>query len=460
MFFILIFSSVFFQHLYSQEPNTVLGIVSDPNATIAYPDAITITPDGLYAYVANEKPTLSIVDLNPLNPTYNSVIGVVSGLNSPSALAATFDNKYLYVANYYDGVSIVDRATNTVTGAVEDTGFPFLGPYSVAITPNNLYAYVANYGINFTAGTTVNIVDLDPLSTNYNKVIGIVSDPSDTFNGPSAIAITPDGLHAYVANYGFPDGGTTVSIVDLDPLSTDYNKVIGIVSDAGNTIQTPNAITITPDGTRAYVANNNGNTVSIIDLDPLSDNYNRVIGTVLDPLSTINAPTDVAITPDNLYAYVANNNGNTVSIVSLENNTVIGTAIDPNFTLNGPYWLDVTPNGSYVYVANISGSSVSIIGSDIVNNFSGCKRKNLFLNQVDNYNHLTWSAPNNFIAVSYQIYRDAALTQLVATVPASGILQYDDHNRNPNVNYGYYIVGVNALGAQSGFAATTVTQSC
>jgi hypothetical protein len=111
-----------------------------------------------------------------------------------------------------------------------------------------------------------------------------------------------------------------------------------------------------------------------------------------------------------------------------------------------------------------------------VRNFKGCKRKDIFLTQVDNYNHLTWSAfigvvaaphiPATrfiYLAVEYQIYRVDPISlveELIATVPGSGILQYDDHNRNPNVDYTYYIVAAGVLGGLSEPAFTTVTEYC
>ncbi|HLF66891.1 MAG TPA: hypothetical protein VI522_04665, partial [Gammaproteobacteria bacterium] len=90
----------------------------------------------------------------------------------------------------------------------------------------------------------------------------------------------------------------------------------------------------------------------------------------------------------------------------------------------------------------------------------GCKTENVFLTQRDLVNRLTWSASGPSLPVSYSIYRDAALTELVAIVPATGPLQFFDHNRVPNVVYTYYLVGTNAVGTTSMPVAVTVTQNC
>ncbi len=44
----------------------------------------------------------------------------------------------------------------------------------------------------------------------------------------------------------------TVSVIDTDPNSTDFNMVVSTITGLG---MTPFAIAFTPDGTRAYVAN-------------------------------------------------------------------------------------------------------------------------------------------------------------------------------------------------------------
>ena len=65
-------------------------------------------------------------------------------------------------------------------------------------------------------------------------------------NDPSAIAITPDGKTALVANW--TEG--TVTPVTLSTMTAGTPVTVG---------NQPAAIAITPDGTKAYVANYNGN---------------------------------------------------------------------------------------------------------------------------------------------------------------------------------------------------------
>ena len=88
-----------------------------------------------------------------------------------------------------------------------------------------------------------------------NSVTGNVTG---TFSFPTEIAITPDGTTAYVIDNGDPG---TVSIVTIDKTVSPETAVItGTITDP--TFEDSYAIAITPDGTKAYVANFNTGSAS------------------------------------------------------------------------------------------------------------------------------------------------------------------------------------------------------
>jgi YVTN family beta-propeller protein len=89
------------------------------------------------------------------------------------------------------------------------------------------------------------------------------------------VAITPDGTRAYVANVE----DNTVSVID-----TATNTVVVTIPGIG----TPRGVAITPDGTRAYVTNLHNNTVSVID---------TATNTVMTTISVGLLPSGLAITP-------------------------------------------------------------------------------------------------------------------------------------------------------------------
>src|SRR5205807_10313883 len=90
----------------------------------------------------------------------------------------------------------------------------------------------------------------------------------------------------------------------------------------------------------------------------------------------------------------------------------------------------------------------------------GCKTQDSYLFQTDFINKLTWSAAGTSLPTTYAIYRDAALTDLAGTVPATQPLIFFDHNRDPHITYTYYIVGTDMFGISGAPVAVTVTQNC
>ncbi|MEU9048496.1 YncE family protein, partial [Kitasatospora sp. NPDC048343] len=78
----------------------------------------------------------------------------------------------------------------------------------------------------------------------------------------------------------------------------------------------PTGVAITPDGLHAYVTNEGDNTVSVIDTATNTVTATVVVGT---------GPFDVAVTPDGLHAYVTNEGDNTVSVIDTATNTVTAT---------------------------------------------------------------------------------------------------------------------------------------
>lgn len=144
--------------------------------------------------------------------------------------------------------------------------------------------------------------------------------------------------------------------------STHCNRVIATIG-VGNS---PNGIAITPDNCFAYVANNNndslpnGNTVSVLDL-----RTNTLKATITD--ASFNEPYTVTINKAGTKAYITNSGGSTISIIDIATNQVTGTIT--GFDL--PSGMVIHPNGTAAYVNNYgtglvsgTGTTVSIVNLD------------------------------------------------------------------------------------------------
>lgn len=442
--------------MYSVAPNTVVATIT----TGVTPAGLAVTPNNHFAYVANNnnygiagEDTVSVLNLtdNLLEQTITSTT-----FSEPYTVTINAAGTKAYVANSNAAtISIVDIATNTVTGLIGG----FDGPSGMVITPDGTTAYVNNYGgpiLGSGHGNTVRVVDL-----NTNTIVG---PPIIVDLAPASLAIAPDGGLVYVITYsgGLPGTGL------INIIQTSNNTVVGTISGFSG----PFAIAITPDGKYAYVTNfgsNNfapiGTTVAVVDLTS---------NTIIKMIDLAIQPSGIAITPDGRYAYVSNyntlySNGapaftgltagqGTVNIIDIATNTVIPPIIPVG---QSPDAIAISPNGHYAYVSNYTSNTVDVIALQSFQiTGQGCKTHNVFLLQRDLINKLTWSATGSSLPVSYSIYRDAALTELVAIVPATAPLQFLDHNRSPNVVYTYYVVGTNAVGTTSEPLAITVTQNC
>lgn len=105
---------------------------------------------------------------------------------------------------------------------------------------------------------------------------------------------------------------------------------------------------MTPDGLFVYVANQNSNSVSVI-----STVSRAVVATI--PVGV--EPTWIAAAPNDLEVYVTNRGDNSLSVISTVTNTVVA-----NITgLSAPYGAAVTNDSRYVYVANSTANTISVI---------------------------------------------------------------------------------------------------
>ena len=112
-------------------------------------------------------------------------------------------------------------------------------------------------------------------------------------------------------------------------------------------------------------------------------------------------------------AYVANTVDGTVTVIDVATLSVIDTVT----VGTGPLFID--------FAANIAIGNIDVRAD-------GCS-KDSFLSQIDLYNLVEWSYPQWDVLVfaapvEYRIYRDAALTDLVAVVPVTEPRSFEDHN--------------------------------
>ena len=155
---------------------------------------------------------------------------------------------------------------------------------------------------------------------------------------PIGVAITPDGTKAYVAN----TGSDNVSVIDV---ATGSVSTIGVGTR-------PAGVAITPDGTKAYVANSDGNTVSVINVATGS------VSTISDFAVGL-FPTAVAITPDGTKAYVTGASSTKLSVI----NVATGSVSDDIIVGGQSKGVAITPCALLSQTVSADGRTVTVSGS-------------------------------------------------------------------------------------------------
>lgn len=272
-------------------------------------------------------------------------------------------------------ITVIDTANNSVVS----TFSPSLNlPYGVAVDPSGGRIFITN-----TVAPNSFIAVVDAVSGSMIRLI-------DGMNQPKGIAVSPDSKRLYVANGGSGTNANTVFEIDIDPASVNLYTVIGTVAGwrnpegvavraaspneiyvadtdsntvawflAGGTTTVsipvgahPSGIALSPAGTRAYVANQGDDTVSVIDTTTKA-----VISTIVH--ASFASPYGVAVSPDGTKVYVTNSGSNTVSVISTASNTVTNTIPVGNV----PKGISFNPQGTRAYVANYADSTVSVINT-------------------------------------------------------------------------------------------------
>ncbi|MBX7067421.1 MAG: YncE family protein [Parachlamydiales bacterium] len=439
-------------------------------------------------------------DLTPIDIATDAPLPSVSTGSGPRQFAVSLDKTKLYVPNQNaDSVSIIDLVTNmtlTVPLAGGDS------PTSAVITPDGARVYIPCL-----FGNAVKYID-----TSDNS-LHTVSVPPMTFNNPTNLVVTPNSQEVYVTNQGasnvfvinngaVPSLGPIITNVNMDhPIqiaaSPDGTKVFvangtsgmgnSYVFSINTTTHTPTvtnfmvnsaalSIAVTNDSARAYFAMTDVDQVKVLDTS------NNTFTTVSTGMAT--QPVHCAVSTNNSKVFVALQMSNQVGVI--DNSGPSPTMMSSTFSSSGmqPEFIGISPDGVKAYVSNTGSGTVTsfnqstnaVITTGIMapspvyigfagsspsvnptSSVTGAQKSNRFFSQSELINVITWTLPSpGGPFVNYKIFRNAELTDLAGQVSGDSALIFKDQNRAPNQLYSYYIVAVDALGAESMVGSVTV----
>jgi YVTN family beta-propeller protein len=236
------------------QPAAFLGLAFSPDGRWLF--ASGGNQDLVYRYAWRDR-AASLVDSIPLGP---HPAPRRSGTRYPAGLAVSRDGRTLYVAeNLADSLAVIDLATARVVQRLPTERYP----YGVATAPDG-WVYVSAWG-----GYTVS--RFAPAGG------GLLTDAGRVrvARHPSALLLNADGSRLFVAS------GSTDRVIVLDPRA-HTGAIIAELLDpppAGpGEGTTPNALALSADGTRLYVAEADANAVAVFDLSPRTANVPAATG--------------------------------------------------------------------------------------------------------------------------------------------------------------------------------------
>lgn len=302
--------------------------------------------DRLGGTIFNLPPVISLS-----GPTGTAQVGVPYS-SSLVATGGVAPYTYSIVSGSLPPVLLLNTSTGAITGTPTTAGaFNFTA--EVVDSKGNSATVICSILVTSGTNPSTTTLSLTPSSIAAGSVGPVVMAATVA---PLSGSGTPTGSVAYfngstqvgtatlsggVAQLNFNPSSLAVGLYSITAVYGGDNTF------AGSTSQ-PQTLFITQTGPFAYVANLNSNTVSMINIPS---------GQVVNSISVGPGPIEVAISPNGQQVYASNNHGNDVAVIDTASSTVVATIP----VQSAPFGLAFTPDGTAAYVVNGSSDSVSVI---------------------------------------------------------------------------------------------------
>lgn len=257
--------------------------------------------------------------------------------NLPLNAVLSPDGRTLLVVNSGAGVQSLQVLSTADNHIMQTIPYPVPGSVFVGLTysPDGKHAYASGGGSDVVH--TYDVSDDGVLSPTGDVVIGTTAQ--NPF--PTGLSISPDGSALYVAN----NLTNNVSIVD-----TTKKMVTGTVAIG----QFPYTTLVSRDGKTVYASNWGDATIAVI---------NPATRMVTKTIAVGNHPSAMALGPDDLL-FVTNSNSDSISVIDTDSNRVVRTISVAPFEhaplSTSPQGLAVSYDQKFLYVANAGNNDIAI----------------------------------------------------------------------------------------------------
>ena len=211
--------------------------------------------------------------------------------------------------------SLIDLASGKVAATVK-TGE---GPHEVAVSPNGEHAFVTNYGGQGAPGSSLTVIDV-----RGGRVLRTIQ--LGPYRRPHGIQFAPGGRDVLVTSED------SRALLVLDAANGRVRRRI----DTGQEVS--HMVAVAPDGRRAYVANIGSGSLTVADL---------AAGKVVATIPTGAGAEGVAVAPDGGTVWVSNREADTVSIVDTRTLKVVKQLPAPSF----PIRVQISADGRWAVVS-------------------------------------------------------------------------------------------------------------
>ncbi len=334
---------------------------------LAHPLGLALSPAGTHAYVSFPDPVNAVVVLRRavMTGTLTFVQTVVDGqagvdgLGGARHLVVSPDGRHLYVATYDDNTVAVFRrdATDGTLTFVEAAANP--GGAWIAISPEGGSVYV-------TTGSGGSLVAFGrDAATGQLSFRGTLRDGEqgiDGLGGASGLAVSPNAAHVYVASRE----DSAVAAFRRDTLTGDL-QFLGARFDGEGGVHGLNgasAVAVSPDAAHVYVASTGiGGRLPVFRRDALTGVLTLVAAEVLPDWFFSSGLDGITVSPDGAHVYVASAAGHALGVFQRAPAagalTFVQAQIDGRFTgLDSPRAVTVSADGADVYAVGLSALGV------------------------------------------------------------------------------------------------------
>lgn len=277
------------------------------------PDALFLTPNGKYIYVANvEDKTVTVID----NQT-EKAIKQIKVIGQPWGFHRIGDTNLVAVSNYNKGLDLIDFTKHEVT---RSQTYPFkLG--GITGTSDGKTLYVVN-----TEGNEAVQIDVKTLK---------ITERYKTEEGPDGIGISKDQKKIYVTN----TKSGSISIIQTKDKKTTTIKTGG----------KPELIHYNKDHSRLFISNHFKNKVHV--LDTQTDK-------IIHEITELSGPEEAVLSHSEAFLFVVNLKSSKIFVYNTKSFKKLSTEF---LVGKSPIGILPTKDDQKFYVTNYGDNTVSVI---------------------------------------------------------------------------------------------------